>query len=531
MTMSEFLTRFPDAKRSGGGFVAKCPAHEDNNPSLSIRQGETMILVKCHARCATADVLHSVGLGFADLRLNGDGMATKAERRIVAAYDYKNKDGALLFQVVRFDPKDFRQRRPDGNGGYTWNLNGTPRVPYHLPELLAGDPTEWVLIVEGEKDVDNLRAIGLTATCNPQGAGKWGKLSDDSALHGRRVAILPDRDEPGHKHAIDVANRLHGKAAEVRIADLPTTLKDASDFIDMRRKDGLTDDQIKMEILAAVEAAPVFTPTNTPTDDAGDHIRLSELGDRFISEEIRPLWHREGRAVYSEKQGREIAVTSLWHCVTDRWVDAVSETAEAHEKMGYKAKLGLLKDAVLMAAGRAMRGLPEGDSATDGDELRSRVVAWLTEPRQFRTDSGQTISESFWDWAMGLAPGGGWIQCHAFPVFGRMDGDRPTIAVRGEYLSRAFSEMNRKLAGMLRKAGLVETERTIKVTAVTRGNAIKVWQFTPAVGEVLGWHDPDSAVTPVTPVTEKPCLHARTREKDTAVTVTDTRMCAYEVCK
>ena len=72
----------------------------------------------------------------------------------------------------RRHPKTFRQRRPDGKGGWIWNLKGVPRVPYHLPDLIAAK-TDQVFVVEGEKDADALAQMGLVATCNSGGAGKW----------------------------------------------------------------------------------------------------------------------------------------------------------------------------------------------------------------------------------------------------------------------------------------------------------------------------------------------------------------------
>ena len=97
----------------------------------------------------------------------------KAERQIVAAYDYCDEHGDLLFQVCRFEPKTFHQRRPDGKGGWIWNVKGRRRVPYRLPELIAAPADCIVFVVEGEKDADRLASLGFVATCNPGGAGKW----------------------------------------------------------------------------------------------------------------------------------------------------------------------------------------------------------------------------------------------------------------------------------------------------------------------------------------------------------------------
>ena len=268
------LAKFPDAKQTGRDqWQARCRAHDDRHASLSIGRGDDgRALVHCQANCDLGDVLAAVGLKPADLfapKGNGDGKApAPAARRIVAKYDYTDATGKLLFQTVRYDPKDFRQRQPDGKGGWIWNLGDVPRVLYRLPELLAAHPAAIVWNVEGEKDADALAALGLVATCNPMGAGKWGKLADDSALHGRHVAIIPDRDTPGLAHAPDVASRLHGKAASVKIIALPDgqvdgrPIKDVSDWIESR--DSLTPEQKRDALLSMAKAAQEWTPPADP---------------------------------------------------------------------------------------------------------------------------------------------------------------------------------------------------------------------------------------------------------------------------
>jgi hypothetical protein len=139
--------------------------------------------------------------------------------RIVAEYDYRAENGELLFQVVRREPKDFRQRRPDGCGGWNWSVKGVRQVLYGLPELLAsGDAT--VFIPEGEKDCNSLTALGLIATCNAGGAGKWKKVHAEH-LKGRRVVVLPDNDDAGRVHAQQVVASLKSIAADVRVVELP----------------------------------------------------------------------------------------------------------------------------------------------------------------------------------------------------------------------------------------------------------------------------------------------------------------------
>lgn len=155
-------------------------------------------------------------------------------RRIIKTYEYFDEKGELLFEAVRYEPKAFRQRRPDGAGtGYIWNLKETRRVLYRLPELIKGsDP---VFILEGEKDVDSLRKWNLTATCNPMGAEKWKSQQKEynPFLKGRDVVIIPDNDEEGERHLDQVASSLKGTAKSVKVLRLPG----AKDFSDWKIKD------------------------------------------------------------------------------------------------------------------------------------------------------------------------------------------------------------------------------------------------------------------------------------------------------
>jgi putative DNA primase/helicase len=146
---------------------------------------------------------------------------------VIASYDYRDEKGALLYQVCRMDPKDFRQRQPNGDS-FRWGINGVRRVLYRLPELLARN-TELVFICEGEKDVDRLTDAGLLATSNPMGAGKW-RAEYSESLRGRSTAILPDNDGPGRSHAADVAADLLRVGCQVAIVEVPKG-KDVSDWL------------------------------------------------------------------------------------------------------------------------------------------------------------------------------------------------------------------------------------------------------------------------------------------------------------
>jgi hypothetical protein len=269
VTYDQVLAHFPGARRlADGKAAARCPAHDDSTASLSISLGtDGRTVMHCHAGCDTAEVLSAVGLTARDLFAAERPVSASAGKR--TCYDYLDESGRLLYQAVRIataDGKTFRQRRPDGKGGWAWNLQGVRRVLYHLPELLAASPERIIYIAEGEKDVDNLRAVGELATTNPQGAGKWHKDYSEF-LRGRRVVVLPDNDPPGAAHGAQVAQSLHGVAASVKVVLLPGLPRkgDVSDWFAA----GHTVEELR----AIVEAAPEWTatqsaPTETITADA-----------------------------------------------------------------------------------------------------------------------------------------------------------------------------------------------------------------------------------------------------------------------
>jgi hypothetical protein len=211
--------------------------------------------------------------------------APRSPRTVVAEYEYRDAEGALLYQVVRYDPKDFGQRRPDGRGGWTYNLKDVPRVLYRLPELIE-DSAAVGFICEGEKDVLRLVDLGLCAT-TISGGTKWtAELIEP--LRGREVIIVADCDEPGATKALQAATALHGIAASVRLVLLPgltgkPDYKDVSDWLDADPK--------RAEILADLcLKAPHWTPETPPTvpaDDPSDRVLptpdLAADGDPDVS--------------------------------------------------------------------------------------------------------------------------------------------------------------------------------------------------------------------------------------------------------
>lgn len=185
------------------------------------------------------------------------------ERRVVASYDYCDENGTLLYQVCRFEPKSFAQRRPDGNGGHIWGLNGVRRVLYRLPEVIAAPPDRTIYITEGEKDCDRLAHLGLISTTSGA-AGSW-RLEFAEYFVDRDVVVLADSDGPGLAHADHVARSLYQVARRVRLVWLPGPEKsDISDWLDA----GHSVD----ELIDIVSQTPDYEPPTETQDDPPNNV-------------------------------------------------------------------------------------------------------------------------------------------------------------------------------------------------------------------------------------------------------------------
>ena len=226
-------------KKVGQEVSYTCPNHDDRHPSLEINPSKDCWLC---GPCGTKGNAWELAAFIAGADPNDKHTVTKwlrdrgllngndSSKQIAATYDYRDEKGTLLYQTVGYEPKDFRQRRPDGNGDWIRNLEGVRLVPYRLPEW-KDRPN--VYIAEGEKDADRLRDLGLPATCNPMGAGKW-REEYDRCFTGKKAVIFPDNDEAGEKHARDVARHLFPVAEAIKIVRLPNLPPkgDVSDWID-----------------------------------------------------------------------------------------------------------------------------------------------------------------------------------------------------------------------------------------------------------------------------------------------------------
>lgn len=246
---AKFVKLIPHTQ-SGDNIEVVCPFpdHDDRVPSFSFNQ--TSGLCKCFG-CGFEGDIFSFFAKLKGLNIKADfpeilnqicddfGIekppVKKPRRKIVSTYDYVDENGKLLYQVVRYEPKDFRQRRPDRKDGWVWNLRGIKRVLYRLPEILKSD---YAILTEGERDVDRLVEIGLVATTNPGGANKWKNLQSKygigEPLAGKDIVIIPDNDTEGREDAQIKARCLRGIAKTIKVLNIPDLPDkgDVSDFIE-----------------------------------------------------------------------------------------------------------------------------------------------------------------------------------------------------------------------------------------------------------------------------------------------------------
>ena len=227
----ELISQTVKLKKVGKEWEGLCPFHADKVPSLKVNAEKGVwVCHSCNIGGSVYDfVMRRDDVDFAEAKHRLEGHMP-AERTTVATYDYTDPDGKLLYQVVRYYPKSFSQRQPDGKGGWVHNLKGVEQVLYNLPALASADT---VLVVEGEKDANRLISEGLVATTSSGGAGKW-KPHYSQALRGKKVLIIPDNDAEGEHHASQVMASLKNIASEVLVCRLPGLADkgDVSDWLD-----------------------------------------------------------------------------------------------------------------------------------------------------------------------------------------------------------------------------------------------------------------------------------------------------------
>jgi 5S rRNA maturation endonuclease (ribonuclease M5) len=253
-------------RREGTKHKTLCPWHDDHHPSLTLYPAPDE---HCHCESCgkhgTVIDLHMQVKGLENGKaamedLSGEPFASNGHissngKREACRYTYQDEHGSPLRVIVRYEPKAFRQCRPDG----TWNVEDLPHVPYHLPEVLA---SQEVWVTEGEKDADNIMACGLCATTNDGGAGNW-QAECNRYLEGKDVIIVPDNDEAGRKRVSTLREMLTDITASLRVVTIPAKFKDISALLganeDKRQALSQLRDSAKLLGLPPMESCLAFS--------------------------------------------------------------------------------------------------------------------------------------------------------------------------------------------------------------------------------------------------------------------------------
>ena len=364
-------------RKSDAQAYAPCPAHPTSHDSLSIGITDKGHLgLHCFAGCSVGAILNGLsprGLwselfpgggnrssGHSTNTFSSNGQRSSGQSagqqagqqagqspnrpataqppgKIIAIYSYRDSADQELFQVVRYQPKNFRQRHRSADGKkWIWkSVDQSKRILYQLPSLIAAaasTPDQPVFLVEGEKDADRLRASGLIATTSPGGASSSKSKSKwlpqyTIALRPFRVFIIPDSDDTGREHAEHVARQLSeaapGPHSFVSIVSLPilpglpTHKKwDVSDWLDA----GGTREQFFQAVAAAEQNPfdPLAIPPAIPVIGNADEdptgalipININEISKRIRSQ--TDDWPRRvGSALFVDR-------TELFHEQSDQ---------------------------------------------------------------------------------------------------------------------------------------------------------------------------------------------------------------------
>jgi putative DNA primase/helicase len=274
MLTPEKIRRYYEARLQGQRFTSKveqklrCPFHDDQQPSLSINFEKGGW--KCFAGCGQGGVVQ-FEMKFSECDENharanvadlvGEQQTSFVGSKPEAVYQYHDASGRLVFEKLRYPGKRFTLRRPSEKGGWIYKLEDGVKPLYHLPEVLVSN---FVIVTEGEKDADNVRALNLSnrekgwfvaATTNFDGAGKW---RDEYSVYfaGKTVGIFPDNDEPGIKHAEQVAASIYHFTSRVRLVRLPGLPEkgDVSDYLKTHSAD---------DLIEQIKATPQWMPATS----------------------------------------------------------------------------------------------------------------------------------------------------------------------------------------------------------------------------------------------------------------------------
>jgi predicted P-loop ATPase len=414
-SLLEIAARFPPYRQEGKGYKCTCPCHPDHDPSLDVTMGDKGVpVVHCRAGCDQARV-------WAAVRPRRRPRPDRPARdKLEGIHVYHDARGAIDFRVHRWRKPDgskvMPQSRPDGKGGWLSGTGGAHKgALYRLPRLLAAPPDEPVVVVEGEAKVEALEKLGVLATCNAGGAGKWTR-EHARQLGGHPVIVLPDNDPQCHAHAATILATL----PHARTVQLPD-LAPKGDIVDWLRAGG-TPEQLRTLLLEGppVALTRASASDRAPATDADARSRAparedaSELRAELVMDGKVPA-KNEANVVAALEQDPRLAGRLRWDTLAKRpevgampwrqegdgW-DYWTDQDDIHlaiwlQRNGLNVRVKVVKNAVVAAAaGRAHNPIEAylGALAWDGTD---RITAF------FQTYFGTVLDPAWKDHAEYLA--------------------------------------------------------------------------------------------------------------------------------
>lgn len=346
---------------------------------------------------------------------NSSGKGERLPQKITAKFAYVDELGKPMFEVVRLEDgtldsktgkknKTFGQRFYDPKhpqakkDGWVWTLKGRRRVLYRLPQVVAAIKAgKRINFFEGEKAVETaVEHLGLEATCNPMGAGKWEEGYTES-LRDADLLIVPDLDPEGLNHADVVASSAVNVARRVRVLLIPglTTKEDIYEFV---HKHGGTPE--KFEELVE-EYATVWMPK--PPQSAFGAVTMRDLdgpGPEYRWR-IKGLLADRGVAVMAgpSGSGKSFVATDMGFCI-----------ATGRPYQGRKTEPGV----VLYQAGEGGIGLKKRMRAYRQDKLPDNIdpstVPFVLLPGRFNLHNSDDAVENF------ITEGKAWAAYYRLPI-------------------------------------------------------------------------------------------------------------------
>jgi len=302
-------------KRSAAGFIARCPAHDDKNPSLSIIEAsDGKILLKCFAGCSTEEICNAIGIQVSDLFPKTEKNYQKKENpNNYIAYQYEDENGNVIYEKVRIESnnnereKRFYFRRKDEKGNIIKGKPEGKNLLYKISKIKqAIAQNKPVYLVEGEKDVDTLLSHGLFATTSeitPISPNQW-KQEYTLLLKDADVVILYDYDKTGFKRRDLLGNALHGKVKSLKVVDLPGL--ECKDFHGEDISDWLEKGNTAQQLVDITNKTPLHVPTQQTTHSKVQIISMEELLEMELPERemlLAPFLPTQGLALLHAKRG------------------------------------------------------------------------------------------------------------------------------------------------------------------------------------------------------------------------------------